>query len=57
MPLDRSSPDYARRARRRRIAVVILTLGLAVPGARLAEAFPSKAPTVAEQVVRKEDLR
>lgn len=57
MPLDRSSPDHARRRRRRRIAVVILTLGLAVPGARIAEAFPSKAPTVAEQVVRKEDLR
>jgi hypothetical protein len=57
VPLDRRSPDYARRRRRRRIAAVILTLGLAVPGARIAEAFPSRAPTVAEQVVRKEDVR
>jgi hypothetical protein len=55
--LDRSRTDHARYRRRRTVAVVILTLGLAVPGARIAKAFPHKSPAVAEQVIRKEDLR
>jgi hypothetical protein len=57
MARDRGRSDYARRRRRRVVIIVILTLGFAVPGARIAASFPHKAPARAEQVIRREDLR
>jgi hypothetical protein len=46
--------EYARRRRRRAVIIALLTLGLAVPGRRIAEAFPVKPPTRVVQVIEAE---